>query len=548
MNDIERRLAATLKGVSERHLDEAPHRPGAAQREITRRVRHRWALFVMGASALTALALTVVAASVPQLPSERTQFPSGGAQLVPVTTTIEIGDDPVAIAADDEAVWVALGRHGFLQRIDAADNEDISGIEVAPSLTDVAVGAGQVWATGTIGRARMSDPTAQHALYRLLPPDPDLVVFAVEQEQQSLAVTPESVWSIWTELNLEGGTLNRFAFDAGDGDLAGVGGMESTEWRPEGIASDGNSVWIVGADGGAVIRELDGATGEVRRGFIGKRVDECNSCPATSPIAVGVGYVAGLWEESEAVALVDERKDEVRLSEEAGQLGETRAVAISQGAAWVVITNDRVARIDLESGELIGEPIEVGPNPVDIAAGAGAVWTINRGDGTVTRIDLVEPDPAPVERATPDDEASPDEEPSPAPPSPSPTPGLDDHVEGLGIDAQMGELIDALAARCKKNFDFQLVEEIEGHAYRPAYCRDEGQEATILLFSFATEEDRRAWADAGRESDFSLARSGPIVIGPTWEAHVIDANLAREVSAKLEAEAILWREDEASSE
>jgi hypothetical protein len=547
MSDIERRLATTLKGVSERHLDEAPRRPGAAQREITRRVRRRWGLFVLGASAVTALALTALTVSVPQLLSERTQFPSGGAQLVPVTTTIEIGNDPVAIAADDEAVWVALGN-GFVRRIDAANNEDISNFEVAPSLTDVAVGAGQVWAAGELQPGLVSTPTmANHALYRLLPSDPDQVAFVLSDEPRSLAVTPESVWSVFTEPNAEGGTLHRFSLGSDDEQQASGSESGSTEWRPEGIVADGDSIWTVGTDGGSVIRQLDGVTGEVRRGFIGgERVDECNSCPpASSSIAVGDASVVGMWEGRETIALVDERKDEVRLSDAAGQLGETRAVAISEGEAWVVIEKDRVARIDLESGELIGEPIEVGPNPVDIAAGAGAVWTINRGNGTVTRIDLVEPDPAPVERATPDDEASPEEEPSPAQPSPSPTPGLDDPVDGLDVDAQMGELIDAVGAPCG-NFDFQYKEDIEGRIYRPAFCNDGTQR--ILLFSFATEEDRRAWADGGRESEFSLTRRGPIVVGPTWEAHVIDANLAREVAAKLEAEAILWREDEASSE
>src|SRR4029079_9440715 len=34
------------------------------------------------------------------------------------------------------------------------------------------------------------------------------------------------------------------------------------------------------------------------------------------------------------------------------------------------------------------EPISVGKRPVALAAGAGALWTANAGDGTVTRVDF----------------------------------------------------------------------------------------------------------------------------------------------------------------
>lgn len=555
MSDLEGRLAAALKGVSERHLEDAPRRPGAVQRAVIQRARRRWGAFVVGVSAVAALVLAAVAVSIPELISERTEFPSGGAQgqLVPVTTTIEIGKNPVAIAADDRAVWVAL-QSGFLQRIDAASNEDISGMEVSSRFTDVATGAGQIWASGTSPQEPMSRPfpASEDALYKIDLSGHGYAIKPVEGGHRSLAVTSESVWSIATEPNPEGSTLNRFSFDEGGGGQAAFSGMESTGWSPEGIVADGDSLWTVGRDGGSVIHQLDGVTGEVRREFIGSEfIDEgsefsggCNSCrPAASPIAVGDGSVVGVWEGSEKIALVDLSSGDFRLVDFAGELGETRAVAIFEGATWVVIENDRVARIDLESGELIGEPIEVGPDPVDIAAGAGAVWTINEGDGTVTRIDLVQPDPAPIERATPDDEPSPGEKPSLPSPTPSSSPSPDpDPSERLDVDAQMGELIEAVGAPCR-NFDFQSMEEFEGNPYRPAFCND-GDKETILLFSFATEEERQAWVDGGRESEFTLSRPNSIVVGLTWEAHVVGGRLhdfsdfALEVAARLEGELI----------
>jgi len=69
-----------------------------------------------------------------------------------------------------------------------------------------------------------------------------------------------------------------------------------------------------------------------------------------------------------------------------------------------------------------------------------------------------------------------------------------------------------VGAPCSR-FDFQYREEFQGHIYRPAFCND-GNRRTILLFSFATEEDRQAWADDGRQSEFSLGKRSRIIVGP----------------------------------
>jgi DNA-binding beta-propeller fold protein YncE len=54
---------------------------------------------------------------------------------------------------------------------------------------------------------------------------------------------------------------------------------------------------------------------------------------------------------------------------------------------WVAnVTDGTVTRIDLDSSELVGDPIGVGPRPGAIAVGGEAVWVANNGDGTVTRI------------------------------------------------------------------------------------------------------------------------------------------------------------------
>jgi DNA-binding beta-propeller fold protein YncE len=60
-------------------------------------------------------------------------------------------------------------------------------------------------------------------------------------------------------------------------------------------------------------------------------------------------------------------------------------------AIWVVFPVDgNVTRFDLETGEQVGEPIEVGASPQDVTYGDEYIWVSNGDDNTVTKID---PDP-----------------------------------------------------------------------------------------------------------------------------------------------------------
>jgi YVTN family beta-propeller protein len=57
-------------------------------------------------------------------------------------------------------------------------------------------------------------------------------------------------------------------------------------------------------------------------------------------------------------------------------------------AIWVVSTEHSVVvRVDPKTN-LTTDRIEVGPNPRFTTAGGGSIWTLNQGDGTVSRIDV----------------------------------------------------------------------------------------------------------------------------------------------------------------
>lgn len=100
------------------------------------------------------------------------------------------------------------------------------------------------------------------------------------------------------------------------------------------------------------------------------------------------------------------------------------------------------------------------------------------------------------------------------------------------IDAQMLDLLKAVRPVCR-SYDFQLKEMIQGRKYRPAYCKSPHRKM-VLVFSFASEGDRRAWIQKGRRTQFSLPGKITIVTGDTWEMHFIDDELAQETANQLD--------------
>ena len=60
----------------------------------------------------------------------------------------------------------------------------------------------------------------------------------------------------------------------------------------------------------------------------------------------------------------------------------------SDGLIWITrSTGAEVTVVNAESGAVIGK-VPSGPKPRFLAGGAGSVWTLNQGDGTLTRIDV----------------------------------------------------------------------------------------------------------------------------------------------------------------
>jgi YVTN family beta-propeller protein len=92
-------------------------------------------------------------------------------------------------------------------------------------------------------------------------------------------------------------------------------------------------------------------------------------------------------------------RDEVsRINPQTGEIVTTikvsrapMSLAITPDTVWVVNfgqSGDAVMRIDPQTNQIAGEPIQTGSAPLSLAVGEGSLWVANHDADTITRIDL----------------------------------------------------------------------------------------------------------------------------------------------------------------
>jgi YVTN family beta-propeller protein len=146
---------------------------------------------------------------------------------------------------------------------------------------------------------------------------------------------------------------------------------------PDGIAVDGNRVWVSNSRGNALVG-IDTDTDE----------------PAGDPIPVGTN--PDEVEARDGVVWVANTDDGTVTRLEESDPGASKEFAVGQGpeglslgksSLWVANgDSDSVTRIDLISGTP-QPPIQVGNKPIGIHAGKTFVWVTNSFSGSVTRLD-----------------------------------------------------------------------------------------------------------------------------------------------------------------
>jgi DNA-binding beta-propeller fold protein YncE/predicted Ser/Thr protein kinase len=350
-------------------LTEAPDRPTLRLGERTRALEAepagRRALLSRGPwpfVAGLALAAAALAAVV---------FLLLGGDDVSVSDPIEVGDSPLRLAVDGEAVWATSGREGVLVEIEPGpggpdkpavlpDLRVVKRIPVDRGASAIAVGQGSLWVTSPWrGQVLRIDPADGRLLERVdVGGRPGAIVYGGGR----VWVADKSGRGV-TAINPGGEVFKR-----------GI----APHAHPLRLAVGAGAVWVSSA-----------STGNVRRIAF-------DTASAAEPIPTGRGP-AGITVGGGDVWVATTRGDTVakvspafpNLPPELISVGD-RPGGIDAGTSvvWVANTGDgTVSRIDMESGETIGDPIGVGPEPGAVAVGEEAVWVANNGDGTVTRIE-----------------------------------------------------------------------------------------------------------------------------------------------------------------
>jgi virginiamycin B lyase len=185
-----------------------------------------------------------------------------------------------------------------------------------------------------------------------------------------VAITPDAVWvgssGPYAVHRIDPNTNQRVA-------TVTLGGEPCS-----GLATGFGSLWVPLCGKAAALARVDLNSNRVVSIFrVGPAAGEGGI--ATSPDSV--------W------LVVDKKGSLVRIDPASGALRQTIKVPsgsynpfYSDGRIWVTrAQGSEVTSVDAATGAVLGS-VRTGPGPRFLTAGAGAVWTLNQGDGTLTRI------------------------------------------------------------------------------------------------------------------------------------------------------------------
>ena len=217
-------------------------------------------------------------------------------------------------------------------------------------------------------RPGVSTPGVKRDISTLKP----IAVFPAEGTPDWQVVTEDAVWVSNGPKN----TVHRL--DPKTNKVAEV--IEVGKKPCSGLAAGFGSVWVPNC-GDQTLSRIDIKTNKV------------TATLPYGPAASEGGLVAGkdsVW------MLTDGGKTLLRIDPETNKAvadilmppGSFVCVLGEDNAVWVVSTEkSQVVRVD-PTTNLITDRVNVGPKPRFTTVGAGAIWTLNQGDGTVSRIDV----------------------------------------------------------------------------------------------------------------------------------------------------------------
>lgn len=251
--------------------------------------------------------------------------------------TVKLPERPIAVAAGEGAVWVTSMAGGVLTAIDPVTHKQL-GKPVKTDNAPYAVEAafGRVWvATFEKDVIVRVDPRTRKVIDRI----------KVDNRPFGMAAAYGHMWVT----SIRNQSISRLDPETGErvGDRIKLSGV------PYQVAAGGNLIWVTNIRDGSVDR-IHAASGEL--------LDTVKAGSFPAAIAAGGRY---MW-------VANVRGD--------GVTGATGSPSLKPpgGTVW---------RLDMKSGERVGDPIPVPIRPQAIAADDNNVWVVSVDGDTLLRID-----------------------------------------------------------------------------------------------------------------------------------------------------------------
>jgi YVTN family beta-propeller protein len=149
---------------------------------------------------------------------------------------------------------------------------------------------------------------------------------------------------------------------------------------PEGIAADGDTIWVANSKDDTLAR-IDPAKNAV----VGTPL-KVGPDPDGIAAGSGIAYVASFADGT--LQRIDGRGETPVPGAAETIGGGAEGVALGKQLVWAVSSKeDTVVRFDRASGQRVGAPIGVGDEPIGVHVGENGVWVTNARDGSVSHID-----------------------------------------------------------------------------------------------------------------------------------------------------------------
>jgi YVTN family beta-propeller protein len=217
-------------------------------------------------------------------------------------------------------------------------------------------------------RPGVAGPRIQRSMSSITP----VAVFPIEGRPDWQVITEDSVWVTNGPKN----TIHRL--DTKTNKV--VRAIEVGKRPCSGLASGFGSIWVPNC-GDNTLSRVDIKTNRV--------VATLPLGPANNEggIATNADSVWMLTDKKGILSRIDPATNKVSAEIEVPS-GSFACVLGEDNAVWVSSTeNNLVSRVDPKTNK-VTDKISVGPEPRFLTAGAGSIWTLNQGDGTVSRVDV----------------------------------------------------------------------------------------------------------------------------------------------------------------